>query len=404
MYYPIIKKNKFINFNLMYVFIFAFLARWFFLFPWFFIIEGHASGDVRSYELHIQWVIEGLVPNKDFGTPYGFYFYYFLSIPYKLFSHPAMIIFTLHLCEIFGVILFYSAIKKLINIKNARIFVLLYFFNPLIITWFAFDGQDEALLILSFGALFWGCANASRFMKVFFSGFSIFVAKLTSLAAIVPLFLKINLREKILIILTILLFLLVPLTLNSEIFSLSFDRYGGSDNLTNTIFPGNIWFLINQFTSNDPGYILNNKIIIFLSRLFLISLSLVSFIIILKLSSKTNEANYLAYGVVLFTLSFQISSYYTSPGFLATIVPFLIYLLLLNFEIIRINTNIILLYFLILPFDIHIYLRMIEHIDNTIGYISVLFYVYELIIVLANIFVFCFVVRYLLNKNFKEDV
>ena len=201
MHYPIINNYKHLKISTVNIFFYSLFVRWFLLVTWFFFLDGHASGDVKSYELHNQWVLNGSIPNKDFVSPYGFYFYYLLSLPYKFFPHPISIIFVLHLCEFLGVLLFFIGIKKLSSIQISKLFLMIYFFNPLIITWFAFDGQDESLLILGFGGLFYATVHSSKLFKAFFSGFCIFVAKITGVAAVLPLFIKINNKEKFILIL-----------------------------------------------------------------------------------------------------------------------------------------------------------------------------------------------------------
>ena len=407
MHYPIIKNYK--NFNIVYIFIGAFLFRWLLLSVWFLLMDGSGSGDVVSYEVQIKWILDGLVPNRDFVSPYGFYFFYLLSIPYQFFDHPASIMLILHLFEFFGVMLFYFSIKKLMSINKAKLFALLYFFNPLVILWFAFDGQDESLLIFGFGGLFFASTVIpSKFLKAFFSGFSIFVAKITALAAVVPLFLKINTKEKIIFLLIISTFLLPPLFLNSQIFGFQFELEASFNDLTKTVYPGNIWFLVNQLFSTIDGEIITaknygsvNSIIIFLSRCTLLMLSIFTTILLFRFRKKINEVNFLAIGTVLYTISYQLSSYYTSPGFMAVIVPFLIYFLLHKYELEKLPIFFFTTYFLIISFDINIYLRTIitEHFD---GNVVIFFNIYEACIIFANIFVYVFIIKYLLDKNLNK--
>lgn len=407
MHYPIIKNHK--NFNIIYIFIGAFLFRWLVLSVWFFLMDGSGSGDVLGYEDQIKWTLDGLVPNRDFVTPYGFYFFYLLSIPYQYFDHPASIILMLHLLEFFGVILFYFSIKKLMSIDKAKLFVFLYFFNPLVIFWFAFDGQDESLLILGFGGLFFASTVIpSKFLKAFFSGFSIFVAKITALAAVVPLFLKINTKEKVIFLLIMSLFLLTPLFLNSQIFGFQFEREGSFDDLSKTVYPGNIWFLVNQLFSTIDGemsiekeYVSANSIVIFLSRCTLLVLSIFTTVLLFRSRKKINEVNFLVLGTVLYTLSYQLSFYYTSPAFIAVLVPFLIYLLLQKYELKKLPIPFYTAYFFLISFDLNIYLRTIAT-GYFNGNVVIFFNIYETCIIFANIFVYVLIIKHLLDKNFNK--
>ena len=141
--YILLKNKKFQNFELSQFIIYGFFTRWIILSVWFFFFEGRVSGDVYGYELHVNWVLEGKVPNRDFSTPYGFYLNYILSVPYYLFKNPIMIMLTIQLFELLGFCLFYLSIKKIVSINRAKLFAMLYITNPLVISWLAFDGQDD---------------------------------------------------------------------------------------------------------------------------------------------------------------------------------------------------------------------------------------------------------------------
>ena len=110
--YILLKNKKFQNFELSQFIIYGFFTRWIILSVWFFFFEGRVRGDVHGYELHVNWVLEGKVPNRDFSTPYGFYLNYMLSVPYYLFKNPIMIMLTIQLFELLGFCLFYLSIKN----------------------------------------------------------------------------------------------------------------------------------------------------------------------------------------------------------------------------------------------------------------------------------------------------
>ena len=78
--------------------------------------------------------------------------------------------------------------------------------------------------------------------------------------------------------------------------------------------------------SNDLSYILNNEFIILLSRCLFVFLSIITLFLLLKFRNQLTETKFLTVGSILFTLSYQLTFYYTSPGFMAAIVPFIIYL------------------------------------------------------------------------------
>ncbi len=407
MHFTIIKKYQYFKLSIISIFFWSLLIRWSFLIIWFFLFGGNGSGDVIGYESHIQWVLNGLIPNKDFESPYGFYFYYILAIPYKFFNHPISIIFTLHIFEFIGVLLFYLGIKKLISFDKGKLFLLLYFFNPLIIGWFAFDGQDEALLILGFGGLFFATVNTSKILKAFFSGFTLFVGKISGLAAVFPLFLKISIKEKLIIFLTLNLFLILPIFLESKVIGFQFEREEGFDNLSLTLFPGNIWFIVNQFFQSEVKnfLVVSNDQIILLSKILMVFISFLTLILLLKSYRKINETGFLTFGAILFTFSFQLSSSYTSPGFISVIVPFLIYLFILNNKLDSVKILLFIIYFLILPFDLNLFLRIMTASEDIyiLKNFIIIFNIYQAFIILANIMVYYVVAKILIDKNLYQS-
>jgi hypothetical protein len=393
--YVIIKKNKVFDLSFYNIIILGFTIRWVFLIPWFLLMNGHGSGDVQSYETHIRWVIEGKIPNRDFITPYGFYFYYLLSIPYRLFSHPATVIIIIHFFELLGVILFCSAIARIISFDRAKLFALLYVTNPLVISWFAFDGQDEGLMIFAFGGIFFSTAISSKIFKAFYCGFSLFVVKITALAAIAPVLFGIKKKEVVIFLLAIILFLLPPVILGSEVFGFRFERENTIDELIKTVFPGNVWYLVNQVLSLDR--------VIFLSRVAVIFFLTATAILLISAARKMLQATFLAFGAVFFTLSYQLGSIYTSPGFIAAVVPFFIFLFLSEPELNKSKIYYFIFYSLIVSFDIGIYYRIRNEDNGLVGIIAMIFNFYQLIIIIANIVIFYFMFKYFIRlRNFNR--
>ena len=87
------------------------------------------------------------------------------------------------------------SIKKILSVNRAKLFALLYITNPLVISWLAFDGQDESLMIFAFGGLFYAISHSSRFFNSFFSSFSLFAVKITALAAVLPVLMVSSRKE-----------------------------------------------------------------------------------------------------------------------------------------------------------------------------------------------------------------
>ena len=379
------------RYKLIYIISFGFICRWVFLASWFFFFDGHTSGDIQGYESHIRMILEGLVPNRNFSSPYGFYFYYILSLPYKLFSNPIIIIATIHLFELLGVLFFCKAITRCLSVDKANLFAILYVTNPLVISWFSFDGQDEAMLIFAYGGIFFASVISSPVLKAFYSGFSIFAVKITGIAAVISLLIVARLKDRTIILFVLCLFLLLPLILGSQVLGFQFEREGSSDELLKTILPGNIWYFFNKTLSSDK--------IFFWSPIILILFFLANTVLLFRLVGKINEITFLSSGATLYTISYQIGSFYTTPGFVATIVPFLIFLLLTNNKFIKKNFYFFIIYSFVVSFDTVVYFRLYNGNDyNLVGYDSVLFNVYVLAIVFLNVTIYFFLLRYLFQR------
>ena len=390
--YIILKKKKLNDLKLYQIIIFGFFSRWVILFFWFFFLDGNVSGDVKGYELHIKWVLEGRVPNRDFSSPYGFYFNYILSVPYFLFKHPIIIMIVSQLFELVGFFLFYLSIKKLLSNYRAKIFALLYFTNPLVIAWLAFDGQDESLMIFAFGAIFYAVVFSSRLFIFFSSCFSLFAVKITALAAVFPLIMVSSRRDIFGNLLFALLFLFTPLMLNSSIFGFKFERENGFDVLVEYFFPGNIWFLISQVFENK-------NLLLLASRLTTILLILFVTWMLFQFKNKISKPVFIAFGVCLYTFTFQIGSSYVSPGFIATIIPFLIFFLLINNITNKKKIYLFSFYSFIISFDLMIYLRLEKYFINIHAekFFNFLFIPYELLIVFSNFFYFSILIKFFLE-------
>lgn len=389
--YILLKNKKFRDFELSHFIIYGFLTRWIILSVWFLFFEGRVSGDVYGYELHVTWVLEGKVPNRDFSTPYGFYLNYILLIPYYLFKNPVTIMLILQLFELLGFCLFYLSIKKILSIYRAKLFALLYITNPLVIGWLAFDGQDESLMIFAFGGIFYAISHSSRFFNSFFSSFSFFAVKITALAAVLPVIMVSSRKEILRILLFVFIFLLIPLILNSKVIGFGFEWKNGVDDLTEYFFPGNIWFLIDKFYQN--------KNLLLYSRFLTLLLFTIIFLFLFKFKNSISKPIFVSFGVCLFTLSFQIGSSYVSPGFIATIIPFLIFLLLIDKILNDKYIYFFNLYSLIIPFDLVIYLIWDKNYKNILSedLFYLIFYPYEILIISSNIFIYFILIKFFLK-------
>jgi len=381
--------------------------RYLLFFAWFVLLSGNVGGDVRGYDMHTRWTMDGLIPNRDFNTPYGFYLNYFNSIIYTFWKNPIALVGAYQFCELLGSYWIAKLLSKYLNIEFARHYLILYCFNPLVISWFAFDGQEESLLIPFIGLLlFCHFKNFSR-MSGIASSIMIFLVKVSSLLVSAPFIILSRSRKDV-----VALFLLgsaflsvLPISLGSRIFSSTFSRLNNEgDQLNTLIMPGNIWFVARKFgidlsDSSIPKVIL-----------------LVSFTILITTiwfqRRNRNSILELSIACILSTLIYQIFSPYTSPGFLAIVVPFVSVLLLyLHFSQHKYNsrvTSLILFWSLITSLDMPVYFRFTKELKQyvvgqsiSLRWLGDTFVTWQMLIVFMNICLFLILIKFYLKHQFS---
>jgi hypothetical protein len=379
--------------------------RYLFFFAWFVLLSGHVGGDVRGYDLHTRWTMDGLVPNRDFNTPYGFYLNYFNSIIYSIWKNPIALVGAYQICELLGSYWIAKLLSKYVHIGFAKHYLILYCFNPLVISSFAFDGQEESLLI-PFIALLLFChfKNFSRISGIA-SSIMIFLVKASSLLVSAPFIVLTRSRKDAvaLFLLGSALLSVLPLSLGSKTFSSTFSRLNNEgDQLNTLIMPGNFWFVVRKFgidLSDNPI----PTIILLVSFTTLIAL-------IWFRRRNQNSILQLSIACILSTLIYQIFSPYTSPNFLAIIVPFVSVLLLyVHFSQYKYNcriTSLILFWSLITSLDIPVYFRFTGELKQyvvgqsiSLRWLGDTFVAWQVLIVLMNICLFLILIKFYLKNQ-----
>lgn len=386
----------------------GFSWRYIFFFAWFVLLSGSVSGDVRGYDMHTRWIIDGLVPNRDFNTPYGFYLNYFNSFIYSFWKNPIALVGTYQICELFGSYGIAILLSKYVNIRFARHYLILYCFNPLVISWFAFDGQEESLLIPFISLLlFCHFKNFSRIAGIV-SSIMIFFVKASSLLVSAPFIILDRLRKDgVSFFLLASAFLSVlPISLGSRIFSSTFSRLNNEgDQLNTLIMPGNLWFVARKF-----GLDLSDSPIPKITLLICFTLLV---ILIWLHPRRSNTLLQISIACILSTLVYQIFSPYTSPGFLAVIVPFIsVSLLCMHFSQAIYSPSIYsltLLWSLISSLDMPVYFRLTKELKQyvvgqsiSLRWLGDTFVAWQLLIVLTNICLLLILLKFYLKNQFSN--
>ena len=378
--------------------------RYVFFFAWFILLSGNVSGDVSGYDIHTRWTIDGLIPNRDYSTPYGFYLNYLNAALYSVWASPVSLVIAYQLLEVLGTIMIARTLSGLYNEYLARHYVILYCFNPFVITWFAFDGQEESLLIPFIGILLLSYISHRPRISGFVSSVMIFMVKPSSILISAPFMILSTSRKHAGVSFVFLSAILVvlPISLGSTVFSSSFSRPDApGDLLSNIIMPGNIWFVVKKF-----GLDLSASIIpkLTFSLLFLLLIS------VIYLARKRDFSVYrISIACILMTLAYQITSPYTSPGFFAAIVTFMVIFVLtiLHFKGIsfRYFSSFFLVWSFLTSLDMPVYFRFAKDLKEfVIGqvvhpmWIAHAFIVWEIFIVLSNIVIFVVLLRLYLES------
>ena len=114
---------------------------------------GMVPFDVTCFHLHAGWMVErGLIPGRDFLTPYHLGFNGLLALCEALWRSPSSIIVLFTLCEALGLRLLYKVADKLLGGKAARRGIILYLASPICLMQSMLAAQDETLLTLAVGA------------------------------------------------------------------------------------------------------------------------------------------------------------------------------------------------------------------------------------------------------------
>ena len=115
--------------------------------------RGMVPFDVSGWHLHAGWMVEeGMIPGRDFLTPYHLGFNGLLALCETLWRSPSSIIVFFALCEALALRLLYKVADKILGDKTARRGIILYLSSPVCLMQSAFSAQDETLLTLAIAA------------------------------------------------------------------------------------------------------------------------------------------------------------------------------------------------------------------------------------------------------------
>lgn len=290
------------------------------------IIGLKIPSDISGYYKHSKYILEGLIPNKDFSTPYSIGFTYLLSGPIKVYNHPLSIVVTFQVAEVLGLFLFLKSIRKFSGRKKVVDIFVLYALNPVIVVNLWLGGQDESLLILVLGvacALTW-----IRFWPTVATALvSLFaITKVFSAWILFPAFLTRDNKTRLATI-GIAFALLVGLwTVGIDPLQLEFQRSasgGRAHDLSTMITNGNIWYVLKYYF---PVVEWSNWAKWTAGISLASAAAFVWWLRPLDMCAADMKILYITFSSVVITLTYQVTYAMTFPMYLGPIIPSLLFI------------------------------------------------------------------------------
>ena len=104
--------------------------------------------DLPGWYMHACWMVDdGLVPGKDFLSPYNIGFNALLCLSVKIWHSPLAIAIMFATFECVAIILLFNMLKEIFEEKNSSRIVMLYMSSPLCYVC-ALGAQDESMILL----------------------------------------------------------------------------------------------------------------------------------------------------------------------------------------------------------------------------------------------------------------
>ena len=343
--------------------------------------------DLLGFAEHGNFILKGLIPAKDYSTPYSIMYEYLLFFCCKLYNDPLSIAIFFLACEA----VVYLQIIRLIPAKSVHMVNTILFTiatNPLFLFFTIYDKQDEILLIvLAVSLLFWDRNSKYNF---FYAFIAILFTKILALLILIPIF-KFKYRQSVYLGLSIVAyFSLMYYSGFTKIFKFEFSRLSGlPDQIYEAITPGNFWFILN--------YSFGFSVKVFLPLATTITTLLLLNIYLFFMTQSTSKKFYLEallcnFLLVMITYKMTFAYYH----WIICIALFLYSLLYLNYSLL--SRWIILVYSLSIAASGIITYSVLSAGPSISHKLSFLFTVYQLSIVCMTTLLFIFFV-YRVDKN-----
>ena len=118
-------------------------------------VEGFGSVDLAGWYMHAEWMVDqGLMPQRDFHSPYHLGFNALLSLSVWLWHSPYAIVLAFTLAELLAIWYLYPVLAHVGSVRSAKRTIILFMTSPVAIH-AARSTQDEPLLLLGVSTIVW---------------------------------------------------------------------------------------------------------------------------------------------------------------------------------------------------------------------------------------------------------
>ncbi len=274
------------------------------------------TGDVQGFEIHARWILEGRIPGRDFGSPYGLLFNAMIAAAVWLTGDGRGIVVAAQLVEFAASLLFIKAASARLGEERGRLASFVLLLNPLLISAFWFDGQDESLIFLSVAVVVALTLSPGNGRAVALTvGLSLLLLKPTACVFIAPALLYCSLAERIWAISIPAGGFLALHACGLSAANLRFEKADGTfDDFSQLRMPGNPWFLLEKFGVVDapPAVSLG---------LTGLALTVIGLWLVHRARDRAAGPQDVTFPVVMTAGSFQFLAPYSTPAAFAAAAP-----------------------------------------------------------------------------------
>lgn len=210
---------------------------------------GVVPPDVSGWQMHGEWIVKGgLVPGRDFLSPYYMGFNGLIALSIWLWDSPVSIIILFSLVELLALICLYRGAQPVLGEKICKRMLILYLTSPIWCFCSFFGAQDEVLCLLGVSILIvlLFTEKLNTWLIFISTFFGIAVTKLLTVFYLQPLLFARKYRTLWMGLAALGSYILLAICVGANPFNLIFGREPGlsavGDRIINMVTLGNVCF------------------------------------------------------------------------------------------------------------------------------------------------------------------